>query len=227
MPSISEPADRPLRADAERNRRRILEAAADEFAERGIGVTMDAIAARAGVGVGTVYRRFPEKSELLAALFEEKLLLIAALADEALEREDEPWEALVGFIERGSEFQAENRAMRELLLSGRTMAAPSAPPRAAPRSGERRADIAPLDVPVLALLALRLRRPKRLRAPAPPSDPGSVDDLAQFDPRRRPRRDREPEPGLPAPLEFKPVPPVPLPERGREPRSTLRRPGPR
>ncbi|MGH2944481.1 MAG: SDR family oxidoreductase, partial [Solirubrobacteraceae bacterium] len=41
---------------------------------------------------------------------------IAALADEALEREDEPWEALVGFIERGSEFQAENRAMRELLL---------------------------------------------------------------------------------------------------------------
>ena len=301
MPSISEPADRPLRADAERNRRRILEAAADEFAERGIGVTMDAIAARAGVGVGTVYRRFPEKSELLAALFEEKLLLIAALADEALEREDEPWEALVGFIERGSEFQAENRAMRELLLGSaagnefalraRAVLRPKVAElvRRAQETGELRADIATLDVPMIQQMIATVmdftaavapetwrrmlqividglaRRPgaaeraagaaarpgsvragdgglagtggasrrctdvcpKRLiEAPVPP-DPGSVDDLAQFDPRRRPRRDREPEPGLPAPLEFKPVPPVPLPERGREPRSTLRRPGPR
>ena len=73
MSRVTEKKDRPLRADAERNRRRILEAAAEEFAERGLGVTMDSIAARAGVGVGTVYRRFPDKAELLEALFEEKL----------------------------------------------------------------------------------------------------------------------------------------------------------
>ena len=302
MSRVTEKKDRPLRADAERNRRRILEAAAEEFAERGLGVTMDSIAARAGVGVGTVYRRFPEKAELLEALFEEKLNEIVGLADEALAREDEPWEALVGFIERGSEFQAENRAVRELLLGSaaghefalraREMLRPRVAElvRRAQESGELRADLSTLDVPMIQMMLAtvmdftgavapetwrrvlrnRARRPacRRRRAdraagpgrstrisshaamvdwkgpgglaaaartfvrsgcvpPAPLSDPGSMDDLAQFDPRRRPRRDREPEPGFPAPLEFKPVPPVPLPERGREPRSTLRRPGPR
>src|SRR5688500_18448385 len=76
---------------------------------------MDSIAARAGVGVGTVYRRFPDKGDLLEALFEERLMRIVALADEALERHD-PWAALAEFIERGSEFQATNRALRQLLL---------------------------------------------------------------------------------------------------------------
>ena len=61
MSSTTDKPERPLRADAERNRQRILDAAAAEFAERGLSVTLDEIAARAGVGVGTVYRRFPEK----------------------------------------------------------------------------------------------------------------------------------------------------------------------
>ena len=161
MPLDTKPADRPLRADAERNRRRILEAAADEFAERGLGVTMDEIAARAGVGVGTVYRRFPEKRSCSRRCSRRSSTLIAALADEALEREDEPWEALVGFIERGSGFQAENRAMRELLLGSaagnefalraRAVLRPKVAElvRRAQESGELRADIATLDVPVI------------------------------------------------------------------------------
>ena len=63
----------PLRSDAERNRQRILAAAAEVFAERGLDVSLDDIAAAAGVGVGTVYRRFPDKDALIDALFEEKI----------------------------------------------------------------------------------------------------------------------------------------------------------
>jgi AcrR family transcriptional regulator len=62
-------AARPLRADAERNRARILAAAGEVFAERGLDVSLDDIAAHAGVGVGTVYRRFPDKDALLRAVY--------------------------------------------------------------------------------------------------------------------------------------------------------------
>ena len=69
--------ERPLRADAERNRRRILDTADRLFAERGFGVTLNEIAREAGVGVGTVYRRFPNLQTLVDALFAEDLLLLA------------------------------------------------------------------------------------------------------------------------------------------------------
>jgi AcrR family transcriptional regulator len=108
--------DRPLRRDAARNRRRILEAAREVFAERGLGVTMDDIAERADVGVGTVYRRFPEKELLVEALFEDRVEELVALAQQALAEED-PWEALVGFLERGQALQASNRALKELMVS--------------------------------------------------------------------------------------------------------------
>ena len=63
-------AERPLRKDAERNRRRILDAAREVFAERGLDAGLDHIARHAGLGVGTVYRRFPDKERLIEALFE-------------------------------------------------------------------------------------------------------------------------------------------------------------
>src|SRR5688500_1594373 len=88
---------RPLRADAERNRARILAAAAEVFAERGLDVSLDDIAAHAGVGVGTVYRRFPDKDALIDALFEDKIDRVVALADDALEIED-PWEGFTTFM---------------------------------------------------------------------------------------------------------------------------------
>src|SRR5919205_689932 len=90
-------SERPLRSDAERNRRRILEAAAEVFAERGLDASLDDIAAAAGVGVGTVYRRFPDKDVLIDALFEEKINHACRLAREALEHED-PWEGFVFFM---------------------------------------------------------------------------------------------------------------------------------
>src|SRR5215218_6134927 len=77
--------ERPLRRDAERNRRRILEAAAEVFAERGLAVTMDDIADHAGVGVGTVYRRFPNKDLLIDALLEDRLAELVAMAERAQE----------------------------------------------------------------------------------------------------------------------------------------------
>ena len=80
--TLADTPERPLRADAERNRRRILAAAAEVFADRGLDVSLDDIAAAAGVGVGTVYRRFPNKDSLIDALFEEKMGRVIALARE-------------------------------------------------------------------------------------------------------------------------------------------------
>jgi len=68
------------------------------------------------VGVGTVYRRFPQKELLIEALFEERVGELVAIAERALE-EDDPWEALVGFLERAQALQATNRGLKELVLS--------------------------------------------------------------------------------------------------------------
>jgi AcrR family transcriptional regulator len=108
------PAERPLRKDAERNRVRILAAAGELFAARGLCVTLDDIARHAGVGVGTVYRRFPDKEVLIDALFEQRIESISAVAAEALEIED-PWEAFAFYFEQGSELQARDRGLKELL----------------------------------------------------------------------------------------------------------------
>jgi len=107
---------RPLRKDAERNRQRILEAAREVFAERGLGVSLDDIAKHAGVGVGTVYRRFPDKELLIDALFEDRVGEILNAASESLDVKD-PWLAVAGFLQRALELQVEDRALKELLLS--------------------------------------------------------------------------------------------------------------
>src|SRR6185436_6544187 len=99
---------RPLRADAARNRARLLVAAKEVFAARGLDATMDEVARRAGVGVGTAYRRFRNRDDLIAALFEERLDDFMRLLDEALADAD-PWAGLRGFLERSMEMQAEDR----------------------------------------------------------------------------------------------------------------------
>ncbi len=107
---------RPLRKDAERNRQRVLDAARELFAERGLGVSLDDIAHHAGVGVGTVYRRFPDKEQLIDALFEERIAEMLTAASESLEMRD-PWSGFVHFLERALEMQADDKALKELLLS--------------------------------------------------------------------------------------------------------------
>src|SRR4051794_8326504 len=103
---------RRLRADAQRNRLRILEAAEKVFAERGLGVTMDDIADAAGVGVGTVYRRFPEKADLIDAIFEQRIDEIAGLAEQGREMDD-PFAGLAFFLEHAAELHAGDRALRQ------------------------------------------------------------------------------------------------------------------
>ena len=99
-----------------RNRERIVAAAAELFADRGVDVSMDEIALAAGVGVATVYRRFPDREALIEALFEEKLGRMVALARSALEVED-PWEAFVAFMRAAARMQAEDRGLGEVLMS--------------------------------------------------------------------------------------------------------------
>ena len=108
-------AGRPLRRDAERNRQRILAAAADAFAEGGLAVTMDEIARRAGVGVGTVYRRFPDKELLIEALFEQRIDELVALAEAARDDPD-PFAGLVRFFETFLAVQAADRGLKEVVL---------------------------------------------------------------------------------------------------------------
>jgi AcrR family transcriptional regulator len=107
---------RPLRADARRNRERILKAARRVFAEQGVHSQIDDVAKRAKVGVGTVYRHFPTKEALLDALVREHFEEIAAFAREALERED-AWEAFCDLMWRGAEHNAKDLAFCEAIMS--------------------------------------------------------------------------------------------------------------
>jgi len=107
---------RPLRKDAERNRRRILDAARDLFAQRGLGVTLNDIAHHAGVGVGTVYRRFPDKTVLIESLFEESFHEIADRMRAAVADPD-PWHGLVTFLSGQCETQARDQGLRELITA--------------------------------------------------------------------------------------------------------------
>ena len=149
---------RPLRADAERNRRRILAAAATVFAERGLDVSLDDIAAAAGVGVGTVYRRFPDKDALIDALFADKIGDVERLAHECLGMTD-PGEAFASFLRGVCRLNAEDRGLKEVLLFRGLDRARRARETIAPLAGrllERaqaagavRADLAPTDIPLM------------------------------------------------------------------------------
>src|SRR3954466_15935276 len=100
----------PLRRDAARNRERLLTAASELFAERGLDVTLHDIAHRAGVGVGTAYRRFANKEGAIDAAFERKVGEGAQLAEEALNDPD-PWHGLVTYLEQASALQMRDRGL--------------------------------------------------------------------------------------------------------------------
>src|ERR1700754_516540 len=105
---------RPLRADAARNRARIVEAARAAFAESGLDVGVEEIARRAGVGKGTLYRRFPTKEALVRAIFEDLLEDLEALVDEFAAVED-AGEAFVGFIRESMRRQATNQGFLDVV----------------------------------------------------------------------------------------------------------------
>ncbi len=103
---------KPLRADAQRNRERLIAAGREVFAERGFEASLDDIADHAGVGVGTAYRRFPNKEALIDEIFEERMAEIRTMLDEAGEMED-PWQALQFFVLHLLEFQSQDRGLKQ------------------------------------------------------------------------------------------------------------------
>lgn len=152
--------ERPLRADAERNRRRILEAAGRLFAERGLDVPLDEIAAEAGVGIGTVYRRFGDKERLIDALFADRIQAVTDHARRCLEEPD-PWTAFAEYVRGICRLNAEDRGLKEALLYGdsglervhraRSQIAPLGMEivRRAQEAGVVREDLAGTDIPLL------------------------------------------------------------------------------
>jgi AcrR family transcriptional regulator len=154
---------RPLRADAERNRRKLLDAAAELFARKGLSVGLDEIARHAGVGVGTAYRRFPDKEQLIKALFDDRLEQIAALAERCATRDD-AYAGLVEFIEGNVRLQSADRGLKELILGsphamaraqaarGRIEPAVASLVARAQAAGEIRADVSHTDIALVQFM---------------------------------------------------------------------------
>jgi AcrR family transcriptional regulator len=163
-----------LRRDAQRNRDRILDAACRCFALRGLEICVDEIAQSAGVGVGTLYRRFPSKASLIQAILERRLDELQPKIDQALSDED-PWTGLSELMTALVAQQIADRGLSQLLLL-------RAPPDDLPeptrrrflgplerllaraqRAGRARPDVGARDLPAIlrmaSALALRSEEP--------------------------------------------------------------------
>jgi AcrR family transcriptional regulator len=152
--------DRVLRADARRNRAAVIAAAKKLFADQGLDAQMPDVAKVAKVGVGTVYRHFPTKDDLIAALVAERFERLAEKAREGLAAED-AWEGLCGFIRFSAQIQADDRGLCEVMGSrpevmdaaARAAGLPELCDRLVRRaqgSGELRRDLVWEDIPMIA-----------------------------------------------------------------------------
>ena len=163
-PPMAPPPDRArMRSDAERNRSRIVAAAHEVFAEHGLDAPMAEVARQAGVGIATLFRRFPSREDLIAATFAERMAAYADAIDTALVDGD-PWHGFCTYLERICGMQAADRGFTHVL----TMSFPTAKALEADRdrayhglvelisrakaSGQLRDDFVPEDV-VLLLMA--------------------------------------------------------------------------
>ncbi|MFI6932817.1 TetR/AcrR family transcriptional regulator [Streptomyces sp. NPDC050287] len=115
------PAVQPLRSDAERNRERIIAAARTVFARDGLNASMASVAREAGVGIATMFRRFPTKEELVDAVFSDRMGAYADVVSVALDDPD-PWNGFVGYIEAACAMQAADSGFADIL----TMTFPAA-----------------------------------------------------------------------------------------------------
>ncbi len=115
-PAAPSAPERAQRVDARRNRGRVVAAARRCMAREGLDAQMDEIARVAGVGVGTVYRHFSTKDELVEALAAERFERLRELALAALQ-EDDPWKSFEGFIRASARIQTDDRALSEVLTS--------------------------------------------------------------------------------------------------------------
>ena len=171
---------RPLRADAARNRTRVLDAARVAFAEAGLDVGVEEIARRAGVGKGTLYRRFPTKEALVRAIFADILEEVEQLAEHAA-AEPDPHAAFAQFIEASARMQGSNQGFYDVVAQRLGTAALTAeqrlqfmnavgrPLKRAQEAGVVRDDLVPEDVQIM------LRMVGAATRPAP--DGSSMEDI--------------------------------------------------
>lgn len=157
------PQVRPMRADARRNYERLLQVAAEAFAEHGENASLDDIAKRAGVGSGTLYRHFPTRQDLLEAAYVDRLEAMAARAD-VFAAQLPPGEALVEWLHEVCVGAIQVRGMKALLGSAVSDGSSAAATvcgtcmkdaarrlvEAAQREGSLRRDIDPVEVLRLA-----------------------------------------------------------------------------
>jgi AcrR family transcriptional regulator len=154
--------ERRLRADARRNREKILDSAREAFADCGADAQMDDVARQAGVGVGTVYRHFPTKEALMVELVRQKLRMMSARVRETLDQEGEPFERLIGVLRANAEAVHRDAAMQQTLAGfDEEIWAQAEPEReelisltgelvqSALRAGTIRSDATPYDVAML------------------------------------------------------------------------------
>lgn len=105
-----------LRSDAERNRDRIVTAAREAYATDGLGVSMNDLARRAGIGIATLFRRFPTRDDLIAAVFADTMAAYHDAATAALTDPD-PWRGFAGYLETVCAMQAANRGFADVLTT--------------------------------------------------------------------------------------------------------------
>jgi AcrR family transcriptional regulator len=165
-----------LRADARRNRERLLDAAREVFAESGLDASLEEIARRAGVRVGTLYHHFGNRAALVDAAIIDLVEESVSLAERALEEPD-PWEGLVEHLTGLAEWQARHRGFAEVCVMA--LPADSATERAKARghtaytrliaraheAGALRADVSAADVGLLVWAAVRSTEGLREIAP--------------------------------------------------------------
>jgi AcrR family transcriptional regulator len=155
-------SERPQRADAKRNRERILESARDAFAAHGADTQMDEVARLAGVGVGTVYRHFPTKESLLGELVHQKMTAMSVNSRAALERAGEPFEVFADALRENAAIADGDAAIQFAMLgAGDAVWAYAAEAEAdlivltgelierAQLAGTMRADVSAIDIPML------------------------------------------------------------------------------
>src|SRR4051812_29499060 len=161
---------RPLRADAARNRTRVLEAARAAFAEAGLEVGVEEIARRAGVGKGTLYRRFPTKEALVRAIFDDILAEVERISVET-EDEPDPRAAFAEYLSIAARMQASNQGFYDVVAQRlgaaaltseqreRFVAAAGRPLRRAQEAGAVRADLVAEDVQLMLRMLGAVTRP--------------------------------------------------------------------
>ena len=105
-----------LRSDARRNRERLVASARELFAGQGVDVPVEEITRRAGVGMGTLYRHFPTKEDLVDAVLEDAFAELVGLAEEAAAADD-AWAGFTGFLEQALARHAANRGLKDMLAT--------------------------------------------------------------------------------------------------------------